>query len=116
MGEGSILRETTRIDLLVDVLNRSSEPITLRRLTIQSVTGGAWRFDSSSRALHEVIPPGQLLTIGMGVDAVSDEFGSDPSSRVSVRGTAVFESDLGPFRRVFIEPIGLGQGGGTTPR
>lgn len=58
IGEGRGLVDETSIDLLVDVLNRSSEPITLRRLSLQAVSGGAFGFEPASRTFDETIPPG----------------------------------------------------------
>lgn len=116
IGEGYVLVDETSIDLLVDVLNRSSEPITLRRLSLQAVSGGAFGFEPASRTFDETIPPGQVRTVDMWVRAKAENVRMDPSNPVSVRGSAIFDSGVGSFRRVFIEPIALGVEGGSVPR
>jgi hypothetical protein len=91
---------STSIELMVDIFNDSSEPITLKRLQLQSVVGGL-RFLPTSRLFNKTIPAHGVETFDLGVDVSAESPGLDVRAPVTVRGTAVFDSPAGAFRRVF---------------
>lgn len=91
------------LNLLVDVFNDSSEEITLKRIQIRSHGLNNLSIIPKSKVLDAKIPPRDVRTIDIWVDARFRDSGSRQTS--TVRGTAIFESDLGSFRHVFVEPI-----------
>lgn len=95
----------TEIELLVDIFNESSEPITLKRLQLQSIIGGGFRFQPTARTFNKVIPPGGVETFDLWVEIAAEAPGVDVRSPSTVRGTALFDSPAGGFRHLFTEQI-----------
>ena len=95
----------SQIELLVDIFNESSEPITLKRLQLQSLTGGGFRFIPTSKAFNKVIPSGGVETFDLWVEIAAESPGVDVRSPSTVRGTALFDSPAGGFRHVFTSEI-----------
>lgn len=95
----------TEIELLVDIFNESAEPITLKRLQVQSIIGGGFRFRPIARTFNKVIPPGGVETFDMWVQIAAESPGVDVRSPSIVRGTALFDSPAGGFRHVFTSEI-----------
>ena len=89
------------LNVLVDIFNESAETIRLERIQIAPVGGSNISFVAARRILNEVIPPNDVRTIDLWVQATV----RNPDSPIEsdVRGTAVFESEYGRFRRVFVE-------------
>ncbi|HUP64986.1 MAG TPA: hypothetical protein VM557_06885 [Thermoanaerobaculia bacterium] len=107
IADGGVGMDPIRIGLVIDLMNRSDQILHLRYLSLQSVAGGAFHFGSTARVLSERFEPGETRSVDIWVHAVSDHPSSDLSNAVSVRGSALFESDLGKFRHVFIEQIDI---------
>ncbi len=94
--------EPSSVSLQIDIFNRSSEPILLKRLQLQSLIGGAYRFPVTTRLFNTTIAPDGVQTVDMWVDAVVETDMRNETAPVQVRGTAIFDSPVGNFRRVFI--------------
>lgn len=97
--------ETVPITLQVDIFNHSSEDLVLKRLQLQSMGGGAYRFGPASKIFNQKIPSQSVHTFELPIDASLESITIDPSTPVTIRGTAIFESPFGKFRRVFINPL-----------
>lgn len=97
--------ETVPITLQVDIFNHSAEDLVLKRLQIQSMGGGAYRFGPASKIFNFKIPSQSVQTFEIPVDASLESIAIDPSTPVTIRGTAIFESPFGKFRRVFVSPL-----------
>lgn len=101
----------TDVNLQIDVFNQSAETIVLERVALQSTPTSEVIYMPASRQLHEVIPPGEVRTVDFWVQARLEARSSSGVGRgaegggVTVRGTAVFDSPVGKFRTVFIEPV-----------
>ncbi|HUO84624.1 MAG TPA: hypothetical protein VM534_05865 [Thermoanaerobaculia bacterium] len=109
-------RQEAQVNLIIDVFNDSSEAITLKRLRIQSIIGGQMEFGAAERLFDLSIPAGGSQTVDIWVDAYTSASMLNADPRMMVRGTAVFDSPFGPFRRVFTEPILEFTRGGANPR
>lgn len=86
------------------IANRSSEPITLRRVQLQTVgLGGPYRLQARSYEFQREVKPEQFEDVTFWAKAVStgDAFANDANAPVNVRATAYFDSPAGGFRRVF---------------
>jgi len=97
--------ETVPITLQVDIFNHSSEDLILKRLQLQSVGGGAYRFSPASKIFDQKIPSRSVRTFELPVEASLESVTIDPSTPVTIRGTAIFESPFGKFRRVFVNQL-----------
>lgn len=97
--------ESVDLNLQVDVYNSSSEPITIRRLSLSTLPTSDIQFKPAGRNLDETIAPKTSETIELWVRASNDSRRNDPMGPVQVRGTAVFDSAKGKFRTVFIENV-----------
>ena len=107
IADAGVGTDPVRIGLVIDLMNRSDQVLHLRHLSLQTVAGGAFHFGSTARVLSERLEPGETRSVDIWVHAVADQAGTDLSNAVSVRGSALFESDLGSFRHVFIEQIDI---------
>lgn len=97
--------ETVPITLQVDIFNHSSEDLILKRLQLQSMGGGAYRFRPAWRIFDKKIPSQSVRTFELPIDASVESASIDASTPITVRGTAIFESPFGKFRRVFINTL-----------
>jgi hypothetical protein len=92
----------------IRIANRSSEPITLRNIQIQSVGfGGPYRLRPATYYFHREIKPEQYEDVTFWAKAVAagDAFAPEANAPVTVRATAFFESPAGGFRRVFTKVL-----------
>ena len=97
--------DTVPITLQVDIFNRSSEELVLKRLQLQSMGGGAYRFDPAWKIFDRKIPAQSVRTFELPINASLESASIDASAPVTIRGTAIFESPFGKFRRVFVNPL-----------
>ena len=88
------------------IANRSSEPISLRQLLLESVgSGGPYRLRRETYFLQREVPPNQFVDVVFWAKAYSNgDFASiDATAPVTIRGTAYFQSASGDFRQVFVK-------------
>lgn len=97
--------ESVPLTLQVDIFNHSSEELVLKRLQLQTMGGGAYRFGPASRIFDHKIPSQSVRTFELPIEASLESVSIDASAPVTIRGTAIFESPFGKFRRVFINPL-----------
>jgi len=93
--------EAVPLTLQVDIFNHSSEELVLRRLQLQSTGGGAYRFGPTSRDFSRKILSQSVQTVDVPIMASLESLTIDPSTPVTLRGTAIFDSPFGKIRRVF---------------
>ena len=89
----------------VDVINRSSERITLDSLQITSVGMGAYTIPPVRQDFHQAIPPGQFESVKVFVQVVAEDTIGQAEEPIMVRGVAEFSSDGGGFRRTFTQRV-----------
>ncbi len=92
----------------IRIANRSSEPITLRRIQLQTVgLGGPYRLTRSSYEFERRVQPEQFEDVKFWAKAAStgDAFSTDANAPITLRVTAYFESPTGGFRRVFTKTL-----------
>jgi hypothetical protein len=95
----------TDINLQVDVFNTSSRVITLKRIQLATLATEHLQFRPARRSLDLVIPPNEFRTAELWVIATLVDSRRSPGGGVTVRGTAIFESPSGDFRKVFTERV-----------
>ncbi len=90
------------------IANRSSEPITLRNIQIQSIgLGGPYRLQPATYYFKREVPPEKYEDVTFWAKAVAtgDAFSPDANAPITIRATAFFESPAGNFRRVFTKML-----------
>jgi hypothetical protein len=90
-----------RYDLHID--NRSTEPITLRRVELMTVTGGAYSLIRDFHTFNDTIAPGARGVVTVWAKGYGSGRTSRENEPVTVRAIAHFDSPVGAFRNIFIQ-------------
>ncbi len=93
----------TQVQFGARIANRSSEPITLRRIEIQSVGTGSYQLRREAFPFNEKIGPGQFSNVTFWAHAYAYSMSRDrqPSAEpVTVRSILYFESPAGNFHQI----------------
>jgi hypothetical protein len=91
------------------IVNRATEPITLRNIQVQSVgLGGPYRLQPATYYFQREIRPATSEDVTFWAKAVAggDAFAPDANAPITVRATVYFESPSGSFRRVLTKVLG----------
>jgi len=92
----------------IRIANRSSEPITLRRIQVRSVgLGGPYRLEPRAYSFERVIQPEQFEDVTFWAKAVAegDAMANDARAPVTVHAVLFFESPAGGFRNVITQML-----------
>ena len=87
----------------MQVRNRSGEPITLRRLELQTMGSTPYLIRRIPLYFKEPIAPGETRIMQFSVDALSRGGRTASAEPVTLRGIAYFESPTGAFQTVFVQ-------------
>ncbi|MGA7615898.1 MAG: hypothetical protein WBX15_12045 [Thermoanaerobaculia bacterium] len=99
----------------LDVHNRSSEPLTLDRVQLESMGYGAYTVPKTDRPFAKVIRPHQVETVDLWIPAVAENTIEGSNGPVTLRGTAYFKSPVGNFQRIFVQQVNAGSNRAFTP-
>jgi hypothetical protein len=92
----------------LQIVNRSSEPITLRHVEVETLgVGGPYRVRRRRYFMNVEITPAAKrdVTFWAQATAEGDSMANDANMPVTVRGIAFFESPAGNFRKVFVKRL-----------
>ena len=89
----------------VDVVNRSSEALTLESLQITSVGVGSYTIPAVTQRFNKIIPPNQFELFKVWVQVVAEETIGQAEEPIFVRGMAEFRTESGSFRRTFTQRV-----------
>lgn len=92
----------------IRIANRSSEPITLRRIELHSVgSGGPYVLRTRTYSFERVIQPEQYEDVTFWAKAVAEgnAMATDARAPVTVRAVVFFESPAGGFRDVLTQML-----------
>jgi len=92
----------------LEITNPSTDPITLKHVTLESVGGGTIRMRREDRAFNNEIPPGQTgqAVVTARVYFQSDSSGSPTREPITMRATLSFDSPKGKFNRIVQKMVG----------
>jgi hypothetical protein len=99
-------RGVVEVQYEVRIGNRSGEPITLRRIDIQSVGTGAYTLRHEAQNFNRTIDPDHFDTVTFWVRALARGDRMGGNEPVTVRGVAYFDTPVGPTQKVFLTNIG----------
>ena len=85
------------------VLNRSSEPIRLRRLEMQALARSPYSLRNTPVTFDQVIAPGKEEAVTFSMWGYPQAEQSGTAKLVTVHGVAYFENAAGTFRTEFTE-------------
>ena len=95
----------------VRVANRSGEPISLKRIEVQSSnTGGAYRLRHDVYPFKETIAPSGFTTVKFWAHAYAYSGRARQTEPVTFRGIIYFDSPAGAFQKIFIKELMQWQG------
>lgn len=110
------VRGPISLNLEVDVINRSAEPITLQRITLETVGLGAYDVSSTSRPFDKTIQPGTVETVKMLLTGQAQGTIQGANGQVTMRGIGYFDTEFGKFQRVFLQQVNDGMRGQPQPQ
>jgi hypothetical protein len=91
----------------VEVKNKLTEPLSLRRVAVQSIGGGAYTLRPYSQAFNETIAPGETKRVAFWAPAVitMDTMGG-ANGPVTLRASLDFEAGGKKFQKVEVQNVG----------
>jgi len=91
----------------VEVKNKLTEPLNLRRVAVQSIGGGAYTLPSYSQAFNETIAPGETKRVSFWAPAfVSMNTVGGANGPVTLRASLEFEAGGKKFQKVEVQNVG----------
>ena len=100
-------RRNARVAIEFEILirNRSGEPITFKRLDLQTAGGGPYVLRNSPERFNREIQPGEVARVVFSMWGVTVGGRAASIEPVVLSGAAHFESESGPFSKKFLQRI-----------
>ncbi|HYM61493.1 MAG TPA: hypothetical protein VEZ11_11450 [Thermoanaerobaculia bacterium] len=89
----------------VQVANRSAEPITVRRIEIQSDASGAYVIRKDRFLFDQKIDPDHFAVVSFWVRGLARGDSARGTAPVTIRGVVYFDSPVGAFHQFFIREL-----------
>ena len=104
-GDVGYPRGIIEVQFAMKISNRSAQPVTLRRIEIQSVGGGGYTLRHETQVFNKTIEPDHFDTVKFWVRALAK--GDTPAANepVTIRGVAQFDSPAGSMQQFFLKNI-----------
>lgn len=83
------------------ITNATKEPMRIKRILLQSLGGGSYRLETSSRKFDKAIKPGDKESFRYWAPAIASDPGLGTSGPLVVRTTVDARAGSGPIRAVF---------------
>ena len=101
-------QNTSMAEFGFQITNRAGEPITLRRISIQSVGEGGYELRPEDKTYERRIGSGEVAqeTIQARAYFRTNSAGSASTEPVLLRATLYFDSPQGKFRQIVLRNIG----------
>lgn len=104
----------TQIQFGTRIANKSGEPITLKRIEIQTVGSGSYVIRKQWFSFNEKVDPEHFTTVtfwARGYGFATDRGRTPSSEPVNVRGILYFETPVGSFHQIVTRYISQFPGG-----
>jgi len=100
----------TPVQLIVQITNNATQPITLKRVQAQSVGQGAYTItegmsDNSAHPFDVLIPPAATRSVTFWVAAIANDTIIGTNGPVTLRMIANFDSPAGKFRSIVVQQV-----------
>lgn len=93
-----------------EILNRSSETLTLRRIQLESMGEGAYDLPSTTRPFDVPVPPDQVAAVEMWVPAnIQNTTILGANGPVTIRAKVEFDSVEGMFQKIYVQQVNAGK-------
>jgi hypothetical protein len=90
----------------IQITNHSQEPMTLRRVDVRSVGGGAYLLRPYTYHFNEKVTPGNFVAVRFWAHAYqAGAFGRGSTEPVTLRAILHFDSDSGPFQQILLKEL-----------
>jgi len=91
----------------VEVKNKLTEPLSLRRVAVQSIGGGAYTLRPYSQSFNETIAPGETKRVSFWAPAFVDmNTVGGANGPVTLRASLEFEAGGKKFQKVEVQNVG----------
>lgn len=98
---------TVSAQFAVEVKNTLTLPLSLRRVAVQSIGGGAYTLPAYSQAFNETIAPGETKRVAFWAPAyVSIDTVGGANGPVTLRASLDFEAGGKKFQKVEVQNVG----------
>lgn len=87
------------------VENLAAEPVTLRQVTVQSVSVGGYTVAPTSKPFNVAIEPKQKQEVELWVPALAGDSVVGANGPVTLRITCVFDSPTGKFQQIAMQRV-----------
>jgi hypothetical protein len=100
----------TPVQLIVQITNNATQPITLKRVQAQSIGQGAYTItegmsDNSAHPFDVLIPPTATRSVSFWVAAIANDTIIGANGPVTLRMIANFDSPAGKFRSIVVQQV-----------
>ncbi|MGH9458504.1 MAG: hypothetical protein ACRD2J_12805 [Thermoanaerobaculia bacterium] len=100
------------VEYHAEILNRSSETITLKRIHLDSMGMGAYDLEPASRPFDIPIPPNQMAAVDFWVPAnIASTTIVGANGPVTLRAKVEFDSADGMFQKIYVQQVNAGRTG-----
>jgi hypothetical protein len=93
------------VNLEMEIINRSSEPLTVERIQVESMGAGAYTIPSTSRPFEKVIPPDRIEVFDLWAPANAENTILGANGPVTVRSVVTYRSPLGKFQKIYVRQV-----------
>jgi len=93
------------VNLEMEIINRSSEPLTVERIQVESMGAGAYTIPSTSRPFEKVIPPERIEVFDLWAPANAENTILGANGPVTVRSVVTYRSPLGKFQKIYVRQV-----------
>ena len=104
-GDEGYPRGVIEVQFAMKISNRSTQPVTLRRIEIQSLGGGGYILRHETQTFHTTVEPNHFDTIKFWVRALAKGDTAAANEPVTIRGVAQFDTPSGSTQQFFHKNI-----------
>jgi len=93
------------VNFEIAIANRSAETLTLQRIELQSMGMGAYTVQSTAKPFDRKIVSNAIERVELWAPAQMEQTITGANGPVTLRVTVYFNSDLGKFRRIYVQQV-----------